>query len=169
MDFSVRPDAALGAAFDWGTGPRRCAVGRSGIAIKRHEGDGVTPVGIWPLRYVLYRADRLERPETALPLRALTRNEGWCDSPSDRNYNRLVALPYDASHEKMWRQDRLYDIVVVLGFNDGPPIAGKGSAIFLHVARKGYAPTEGCVALAQPDLLDALRVATSTSVVCITN
>jgi L,D-peptidoglycan transpeptidase YkuD (ErfK/YbiS/YcfS/YnhG family) len=119
------------------------------------------------MRRVLYRADRLARLTTALPLRSIARNDGWCDAPTDPNYNRLVTLPYDASHEEMWRQDRLYDIVVVLGFNDDPVIAGKGSAIFLHIAREGYAPTEGCVALALPDLVDLVHDATPESVVDI--
>jgi L,D-peptidoglycan transpeptidase YkuD (ErfK/YbiS/YcfS/YnhG family) len=169
MKFTVKPDAICGAVLYWGAGPRRCTVGRGGIAIKQHEGDGVTPAGIWPLRHAFYRADRIAAPDTVLPLQALSRTDGWCDAPSDPNYNRRVALPYDASHENLWRQDRLYDIVVSIGFNDDPVVAGKGSAIFLHVAREGYTPTEGCVALALPDLLDVLRVATPASVVQITN
>jgi L,D-peptidoglycan transpeptidase YkuD (ErfK/YbiS/YcfS/YnhG family) len=169
MKFTVKPDVNRDAILDWGAGARRCAVGRGGIAIKQHEGDGVTPAGIWPLRRAFYRADRLLTPDTVLPLQALGRTDGWCDAPSYPNYNRLVALPYDASHENLWRQDRLYDIVVSIGFNDDPVVAGKGSAIFLHVAREGYAPTEGCVALSLPDLLDMLRAATAASVVRITN
>ncbi|HEX2593021.1 MAG TPA: L,D-transpeptidase family protein [Rhizomicrobium sp.] len=168
MIFTVRPDAQLGAVLDWGNGARRCAVGRSGIAQKRSEGDGVTPIGEWPIRNVLYRADRIAPPKTSFDSRALTPNDGWCDAPADPNYNRLVRLPYDASHEEMWRQDRLYDIVAVLGFNDDPVIPGRGSAIFLHIARESYGPTEGCVALAMPDLLDVLRVATDPSVVRVT-
>ena len=169
MNFTVRPCSRRGAVLDWGAAVRRCAIGRCGIALKHHEGDGVTPIGVWPLRRVFYRADRLAAPETVLPLQALSPTDGWCDAPTDPNYNRLVPLPYDASHENLWRQDRLYDIVVVIGFNDDPVVAGKGSAIFLHVARESYAPTEGCVALALPDLLDVLRVATSDSNVHITN
>ncbi len=168
MIFTVRPDAQLGAALDWGAGPRRCAVGRSGIAQKRSEGDGVTPIGDWPIRNVLYRADRIAPPDMSFDKRALTSNGGWCDAPTDPNYNRLVQLPYDASHEEMWRQDRLYDIVAVLGFNDDPVIPGRGSAIFLHIARENYGPTEGCIALAMPDLLDVLREATPQSVVRVT-
>ncbi|HEY1711012.1 MAG TPA: L,D-transpeptidase family protein [Rhizomicrobium sp.] len=169
MEFRVRPDSSRGSVLDWGAGSRRCSIGRGGIAIKQREGDGVTPAGLWPLRSAFYRADRLAMPDTALPVQALSRTDGWCDAPSDPNYNRLVSLPYEASHENLWRQDRLYDIVVMIGFNDAPVLAGKGSAIFLHIAREGYAPTEGCVGLALPDLLDVLRVATPASVVHITN
>jgi len=159
MEFVVRTDADIGPVFDWGAGPRRCAVGRSGIGEKHAEGDGVTPIGIWPVRYVLYRPDRVSVPLTALSTRPIAKEDGWCDAPDDRNYNRPVKLPYAARAEEMWRKDRLYDIVAVLGFNDDPVAPGKGSAIFLHISREGYAPTEGCIALALPDLLEALKVA----------
>ena len=149
--------AADGAMLDWGAGPRACAVGRGGLAKKTGEGDGITPVGILPIRRVLYRPDRIARPRTAIPVSAIAEDDGWCDAPNDPNYNKPVKLPYAASHERMWRDDRLYDAVVILGFNDAPVIAGKGSAIFLHVARPDYGPTEGCVALALPDLLELLE------------
>jgi len=101
---------------------------------------------------VYYRPDRMPRPRTMLPLRALRPNDGWCDAPDDRNYNRPVRLPYPASAEEMWRRDRLYDIVVVLGHNDRPRRRGLGSAIFMHVARSGFEPTAGCIALRRADL-----------------
>lgn len=156
MELCVRPDTVLGAVLDWGSGARRCAVGRSGIGEKRKEGDGVTPVGRFPIRRVLYRADRLKRPQTALSVSMIMPGDGWCDAPSDPRYNKPVTLPYVASAEKMWREDALYDVVTVLGFNDEPVVRGLGSAIFLHVARADYAPTEGCVALALSDLVAAL-------------
>jgi L,D-peptidoglycan transpeptidase YkuD (ErfK/YbiS/YcfS/YnhG family) len=167
MQFVIRANPRLGAALDWGAGERRCAVGRAGIALKSAEGDGITPVGEWPLRRVLYRRDRLETPMTSLPLSPLAENDGWCDAPNDPNYNKQVKRPYPSSNEQLWRKDRLYDVVAVVGFNDNPVHAGKGSAIFLHVAREGYAPTEGCVALALPDLLEMLRAAAPGSTVCI--
>jgi L,D-peptidoglycan transpeptidase YkuD (ErfK/YbiS/YcfS/YnhG family) len=105
---------------------------------------------------VLYRPDRVERPRTALTVAALQKDDGWCDAPGDPNYNRPVKLPYPKSAESMWRDDHLYDVVVILGFNDDPVIDGAGSAIFLHCARDDYGPTEGCVALKHSDLLDAL-------------
>jgi L,D-peptidoglycan transpeptidase YkuD (ErfK/YbiS/YcfS/YnhG family) len=141
---------------DWGAGPRRCAVGRAGIAEKLREGDGITPVGVWPLRRVLYRPDRMVSPRCVLPIAPLNPYDGWCETPSDPDYNTLVRLPHPSSAESMWRDDHLYDLVVVVGYNDDPVIAGKGSAIFLHLARADYTPTAGCVALALPDLLEAL-------------
>jgi L,D-peptidoglycan transpeptidase YkuD (ErfK/YbiS/YcfS/YnhG family) len=134
----------------------RCAVGHGGVGDKRGEGDGITPVGRWPVRRLLYRPDRVTPPETALPVTAIDPADGWCDDPADPDhYNRPVTKPYGGSHEDMWRDDRLYDLVVVLGFNDDPPVAGGGSAIFLHVAREGFDPTSGCVALA-PDALHSV-------------
>ncbi len=131
----------------------RCCAGAGGAAADKREGDGCTPIGRWPLRRVFHRADRGPAPETALETVAIAPDMGWCDDPRDpARYNRPVALPYGGSHEKMRREDRLYDIVVELGYNDSPPVPGRGSAIFLHVARPDYAPTAGCVALAAADL-----------------
>jgi L,D-peptidoglycan transpeptidase YkuD (ErfK/YbiS/YcfS/YnhG family) len=130
----------------------RCALGRAGCVTRKREGDGATPRGILPVRGVFYRRDRVPRPRTALPTRAIQPNLGWCDASGDRNYNRIVTLPYEASAERLARADRLYDIVVVLGYNDYPRKRGLGSAIFLHVAQPNFAPTEGCVALRRADL-----------------
>ena len=94
-------------------------------------------------------------------MRAIRPRDGWCDAPADRNYNRPVRHPYPASAERLWRADGLYDVVVVLGYNDRPRVRGRGSAIFMHVARPGYAPTEGCIALARPHLLRVLDAAGS--------
>ncbi len=136
----------------------RAALGRSGISAQKREGDGATPAGILPLRQVLYRRDRLARPATRLAARAIAAQDGWCDDPNDSaQYNRPVLLPNPARAEHLWREDGLYDLLVVLGHNDDPPVPGLGSAIFLHVARPDFGPTEGCVALALADLLDVLR------------
>ena len=153
--------AGARSVADWGAGPRVCAVGRSGIGIKHAEGDRVTPAGLWPLRRVFYRPDRLARPECALPVAPIGRDDGWCDAPDDPHYNELVRLPYAAHAEAMWHDDALYDLVVAIGFNDAPAVAGKGSAIFFHVAAPDYRATAGCVALARADLAEmvfALRV-----------
>ena len=99
----------------------------------------------------------IEAPRTALRVAPITPQDGWCDDPADENYNRPVTLPYPASCETMWREDELYDIVVILAHNDDPPVPGLGSAIFLHCARPHYPPTQGCVALAKTDLLEVLR------------
>ena len=139
-----------------------CALGRSGLGYRKREGDGRTPIGRWPIEAVLYRPDRRfpqSRPRVA-SARALRSDLGWCDEVGDRNYNRLVRFPYDAGAEQLWREDRLYDIIVVLGHNRRPRIQGFGSAIFVHVARcDGHGrlqPTEGCVALRKRDLLTVL-------------
>jgi L,D-peptidoglycan transpeptidase YkuD (ErfK/YbiS/YcfS/YnhG family) len=146
-----------GALLNWGAGARRAAIGPGGIAIKGGEGDGITPRGIFPVREVFYRADRISAPRTRLPLRPIQDDDGWCDAPNDPNYNRLVKLPYAASAENMWREDHLYDLVAVLGYNDRPVMPGKGSAIFLHVAKPEYSVTQGCVAMALDDLLAAIE------------
>ena len=148
---------ADGAWLDWGEGKRRAAIGPGGIAIKGGEGDGITPRGTYPIREIFYRADRIAKPETILPLRAIEKDDGWCDAPADPNYNRLVKLPYPSSAEHMWRDDHLYDLVAVLGYNDDPVVPGKGSAIFLHLANPDYADTHGCVALNHDDALAALK------------
>jgi L,D-peptidoglycan transpeptidase YkuD (ErfK/YbiS/YcfS/YnhG family) len=138
----------------------RCAIGKGGFASDKHEGDGTTPIGEFSLRECWYRADRLSSPpHTSLPLHVIGEDDGWCDDPRDANYNRPVQLPYPASHENLWRGDRLYDVVVPIGYNDSPVIPGRGSAIFMHVATADYAPTEGCVALALADLLEVLQAA----------
>ena len=136
----------------------RCALGTAGPALEKQEGDGGTPVGAFPLRQVMYRPDRLMAPDTRLPLRELSINDGWCDDPDQVEYNRLVTLPYPASHERLWRDDSIYDVIVEVGYNDSPPVPGKGSAIFIHLARDGYTATEGCVALRLDDLLQVLHV-----------
>lgn len=129
-----------------------CALGPAGIAARKREGDGATPAGRWRLQSVLYRADRTTRPITSLPVRALRRSDGWCDAPDNRNYNRLVTMPYAASAENMWRDDHIYDLVVILDHNTRPRVRGGGSAIFIHLAREGYTPTQGCIALRPHDL-----------------
>jgi len=129
-----------------------CALGRAGVRADKREGDGATPAGRFRLRRVLYRPDREAPPATLLPVSAIGAGDGWCDDPGDPAYNRPVVLPHPASHERLWRDDGLYDLVVVTGHNDDPVVPGAGSAVFVHVARPGYAPTEGCVALARDDL-----------------
>lgn len=134
-----------------------CALGRSGISSGKKEGDGTTPAGRWPLRKVLYRPDQVSPPETGLPLESIAQNDGWCDDPADPFYNRRVQLPYNASAERMWRPDRLYDIVVILGHNDDPVIPELGSAIFMHLADQDYRATAGCIALNLADMTNLLR------------
>jgi L,D-peptidoglycan transpeptidase YkuD (ErfK/YbiS/YcfS/YnhG family) len=157
MDITVRQNGNIFTA-DWGAGPKRCAVGRGGIGVKQREGDGVTPAGRWPLRRVLFRADRLDAsPRTILPVESIEPGDAWCDIPGDPNYNRLVRLPYATVDERLWRDDPVYDVIAIVGYNDAPVVQGKGSAIFIHVARPDYSATAGCVALARDDVLAALE------------
>jgi L,D-peptidoglycan transpeptidase YkuD (ErfK/YbiS/YcfS/YnhG family) len=134
-----------------------CALGRGGRRALKREGDGATPIGCFQVLGVLYRADRTARPATGLAVKPIRRRDGWCDAPADRNYNRPVRHPYAASAEALWRADRLYDVVVVLGYNVRPRVRGLGSAIFMHVAAPGFPPTEGCIALRAPQLKLLLR------------
>jgi L,D-peptidoglycan transpeptidase YkuD (ErfK/YbiS/YcfS/YnhG family) len=167
LDLVVIPDAAhpqrgkllcAGHTF-------ACVLGRNGVSTLKREGDGATPTGKFALRRVLYRNDRVATPLTALPTAPIARDDGWCDDPEDPMYNSLVKMPYRASAENLWRDDRLYDVIVIIGHNDHPVVASMGSAIFLHVAPANDAPTAGCVALALGDLLAVLRAVNATSVI----
>lgn len=129
-----------------------CSIGRSGAKYLKREGDGATPVGQWQMRRIFYRADRLRRPPSGLLSRALRPDDGWCETVSDRNYNRLIRMPYPASHETMMREDRLYDIIVELSHNERPRVQGHGSAVFFHLRRPDGGPTAGCVAVSARDM-----------------
>lgn len=136
----------------------RCALGRGGIrpADAKREGDGATPAARMPLRRVLFRADRVAAPRCAVPVEPIAPQDGWCDDPAHPHYNRPVTRPFDAAHEALWLDDPVYDVIGVLGWNDSPVERGRGSAIFLHLARPDYAPTAGCVALNLADLRSVL-------------
>jgi len=144
-----------------------CAVGRSGILHPKFEGDGGTPAGVFSLREIRYRPDRLaSAPTSGLPIYKATPTDGWCDDPADPNYNRLVSLPYQADAESMWLDAHAYDLLAVIGYNDAPPIPGNGSAVFFHVAHDlgdHFGPTAGCVALRLEDLKTVLAVCTPGS------
>ena len=146
-------DSSLGWAI---LGPKRwrCVVGAGGVREDKVEGDAATPAGEFPLRRIYFRNDRLVLPKVRLPARPIGEHDGWCDDPHSPAYNRLVRIPNDSSHEKMWREDGLYDLLVVVGYNDDPPEGEWGSAIFLHIAREDMSPTRGCVAFARADLLE---------------
>jgi L,D-peptidoglycan transpeptidase YkuD (ErfK/YbiS/YcfS/YnhG family) len=165
LELFASPDGVLRA----GEHEFRCALGVNGItdANTKTEGDGKTPAGRWQLRYVMYRADRRPCPRTRLPVTTISFSDGWCDDPNHPDYNRPVRLPFEASHERLFRKDDLYNIIVVLGHNDDPPIPGKGSAIFMHIAKPDYSGTEGCVALAEKDLETLLGLATFETFITI--
>jgi L,D-peptidoglycan transpeptidase YkuD (ErfK/YbiS/YcfS/YnhG family) len=144
-----------------------CTVGRSGFSKEKREGDGATPVGKYHFREIFYRPDRVPKPKTELPVRALTQNDGWCDDEASAEYNRFVPLPFPGSHEVLWRQDHLYDLVVVIGYNDDPVVAGAGSAIFMHVAAPEFTPTQGCVALELHNLQKVVEQLTPNTVIVL--
>ena len=140
----------------------RCMLGEAGVTAHKQEGDRATPCGLLPLRRVLYRADRLPPPLVSLLAREpIAPDDGWCDDVTHPDYNRPVRLPHPGRHEKLWREDGLYDVVAVLGHNDNPVRPRQGSAIFLHVATADEHPTAGCVALHRADLLWALAAGLS--------
>jgi L,D-peptidoglycan transpeptidase YkuD (ErfK/YbiS/YcfS/YnhG family) len=137
----------------WPGGRVRAAIGKGGLSDAKREGDGATPIGAFRLRRLLYRPDRLPPPPTGLAASAIHPGDGWSDDPRDGLYNQAVPLPHPYGHERLWREDGLYDVIVPLGYNDDPAVPGLGSAIFLHCARPNFSPTQGCVAVALPDLL----------------
>lgn len=131
-------------------------VGKNGLTEQKQEGDHATPIGIFPLRKVYYRADRIIKPRTILPVEPLSRLDGWCDDLKHADYNRYIRLPHPARHELLWREDHVYDLIVVIGYNDNPVVSGRGSAIFMHLQRLDQTPTEGCLALSESDLRTVL-------------
>jgi L,D-peptidoglycan transpeptidase YkuD (ErfK/YbiS/YcfS/YnhG family) len=132
------------------------ALGRGGIRANKHEGDGGTPRGTFRLRRLWWRADRMARPMTQLPVRHIRAHDAWCEDPGDRHYNQPIRLGITATGDRLKRADRLYDLIVEIDHNTRPRIAGRGSAVFMHIARPGFAPTAGCVALTAPALLRLL-------------
>lgn len=144
-----------------------CALGPNGQTVFKKEGDGKTPQGIWYPLYLYYRPDRGKRPQTGLPIKPLQKHFGWCDAVGDRNYNRPINLPYPRSTENLWREDAAYDLIVVLNHNQSPRVQGRGSAIFIHIAKPGLPPTEGCIALKKNDLLLLLPQITRTTKIII--
>jgi L,D-peptidoglycan transpeptidase YkuD (ErfK/YbiS/YcfS/YnhG family) len=152
----------------WSGGNTAATVGRAGVKVDKHEGDGATPAGTYPLVSIYYRPDRVAPPLSKLPVNPLAPNAGWVDEPSDANYNRPVSLPYPASAEQLWRDDELYDALVVIGYNMDPVVPGAGSAIFLHIAAPEFAPTAGCIAVQKQVLLGLLPLLRPGSKIAIT-
>lgn len=148
-----------------------CMVGESGIVSPKYEGDGGTPTGLFHMREVRYRADRLAtQPRSGLPVFKAKQTDAWCDDPEDIAYNRVVTLPYQSDAEPMWRDDHLYDVLGVIGYNDAPVVAGCGSAIFLHVMRPptdDHQYTAGCVSMKIEDVLAVLAKCTPSTMIDI--
>jgi L,D-peptidoglycan transpeptidase YkuD (ErfK/YbiS/YcfS/YnhG family) len=131
----------------------KCALGKSGIGRKKIEGDNITPKGIFKIVKIYYRNDRIKKISSNLKLIKTTKRMGWCDDPNSKNYNKLIRLPEKYNHEKLYRKDNLYDLVLVLNYNMKPIIKNKGSAIFIHVSHKNYKKTAGCIALKKTHLI----------------
>ena len=151
----------------WPGGSAPASCGRGGVRADKREGDGASPEGVFPLVAAYYRPDRIAPPATGLALTALSPEHGWVDDPADPRYNCPVSLPCKARHELLWREDGLYDLVVVIGYNTDPPVPGRGSAIFLHVARPDFAPTEGCIAVERDVLAGLLALLGPGSTIAI--
>jgi L,D-peptidoglycan transpeptidase YkuD (ErfK/YbiS/YcfS/YnhG family) len=137
------------------------ALGRGGIRANKREGDGGTPRGTFRLRRLWWRADRATRPVTQLPVRRIRGDDAWCEDPRDRHYNQPIRRDAGAAGDRLKRADQLYDLIVEIDHNTRPRIAGRGSAVFIHIARPGFAPTAGCVALTAPALRRLLSHASS--------
>jgi L,D-peptidoglycan transpeptidase YkuD (ErfK/YbiS/YcfS/YnhG family) len=136
----------------------RCALGKGGIGKKAKEGDSITPIGIFKLVKVFYREDKIKNIKTSLKKIKIKKNMGWCDDPKSKFYNKLIKLPSKIRYEKLYRDDRLYDLIIILDYNLNPIIKNKGSAIFIHIASKSFKKTQGCIALNKKDLIYLLSI-----------
>lgn len=146
-----------------------CSLGKNGITKNKMEGDGATPSGIYPLRKILYRNDRVHLSRVALETNPINKYDGWCDQPNDINYNSKITLPYSSSAESLWRNDCRYDIIIVIGYNDKPIIHGKGSAIFIHITDNYLKPTDGCIAVKLEDMLSIIKECNFKTICKISN
>jgi L,D-peptidoglycan transpeptidase YkuD (ErfK/YbiS/YcfS/YnhG family) len=135
----------------------KCALGKAGVGKKKVEGDNITPKGTFQIVKIYYRSDRIKNIYSKIKLFKINNKMGWCDDPNSKKYNQLIKLPSKYTHEKLYRQDNVYDLVIVLNYNMIPIIKNKGSAIFIHVAKKNYKKTAGCVALKKKHLLKLIE------------
>ena len=134
----------------------KCALGKSGIGKKRIEGDNITPKGTFKIIKIYYRKDRIKKINSIFKLIEIKKDMGWCDDPESKKYNQLIKLPSKYRHEKLFRNDRIYDLIIVLNYNMSPVIKNKGSAIFIHIAKNNYNKTKGCIALKKKDLIEII-------------
>ena len=135
----------------------KCAIGKRGIGYKRKEGDLITPKGDFKIKYILYRKDRIKKIQTKIKKIIIKKNMGWCDDPKSKNYNKLIKLPSVYNFEKIYKKENIYDIIIVLNYNMNPTLKNKGSAIFIHIAKRNYKKTEGCVAIKKTHLLKIIK------------
>ena len=128
-------------------------MGKRGIGYKKKEGDLITPIGQYKIKYILYRKDRVQKIQSKLKKITIKKNMGWCDDPKSKKYNKLICLPFDYSHEKLFKRESIYDIILVLNYNMNPIKKNKGSALFIHIVKKNYKKTKGCVAIKKNELI----------------
>ena len=147
----------------------KCALGKRGIGCKKKEGDLITPIGKYKIKYILYRKDRIKKIYSKIRTIVIKKNMAWCNDPESKDYNKLIKLPSDFSFEKLYKKENIYDIVLVLDYNMNPIIKNKGSAIFIHVAKKNYKKTEGCIALRKIHLLKIIKLLKNNTKVKIVN
>ena len=147
----------------------KCAIGKRGIGNKREEGDLITPKGKYKIKYILYRKDRIKRIQSKIKKIAITKRMGWCDDPKSKDYNKLIKLPINYRYEKLYRKENIYDLILVLNFNMRPIVKKRGSAIFIHIAKKNYKKTEGCVAVNKVSLLKIIKKLKNNTKVLIEN
>ena len=145
----------------------KCAVGKRGISIKKKEGDFITPKGTFKIREIFYRKDRVQNLITRIKKTVIRKNMGWCDDPKSKKYNKLIYFPFKHSAEKLYRSENIYDIILVLNFNMNPVKKNKGSAIFIHVAKKNFQPTQGCIALDKSELIKLVKSIKKNTIVNI--
>ena len=145
----------------------KCAIGKRGIGNKIKEGDRITPKGQYKIKFILYRKDKINGIKTKLKKIAIKKNMGWCDDPKSREYNKLIKTPFNYNYEKIYRNDNTYDIILVLNFNMNPIRKNKGSAIFIHIAKKNYKKTEGCIAIKKTTLLKIIKNINTKTIVKI--
>ena len=135
----------------------KCAIGKRGIGLKKKEGDFITPIGRYKIKYILYRKDRIKKIQSKLRKIVIKKNMGWCNDPKSEKYNKLINLPFNYSYEQLFKKENIYDIILVLNYNMNPVLKDKGSAIFIHVAKNNYRKTLGCIAVKRSDLLKILK------------
>ena len=135
----------------------RCALGKAGIGEKKSEGDKITPTGTYKIVRIYYRSDRIKKITSKFKLVKIKKDMGWCDDPKSKKYNQLIKLPNKYNHEKLYRKDNIYDLILVLNYNTRPIIKNKGSAIFIHITKKNYKKTAGCIALKKSHLIKLLK------------
>jgi L,D-peptidoglycan transpeptidase YkuD (ErfK/YbiS/YcfS/YnhG family) len=135
----------------------RCALGKAGVQGSKREGDNVTPKGTFKIVKIYYRNDRIKKISSKFRPIKITKDMGWCDDPNSKNYNQLIKLPTKYGHEKLHKKNNVYDLIVVLNYNMNPIIKNKGSAIFIHIAKKKYKKTAGCIALKKIHLLNLIK------------